>query len=181
MSHHSIVVFTPLDPGQQWLNVFKKNNFKKSVFFFPVVWFDLCIWLPDLAIKPSVFCMHLTWARPTSEDFCVVSKEVLCWTGWSIHLCLCFLKDPLKCLKVDNSQDNAAFWMLLIFSAFCCMEKTVAVGDTSPQPLGVFCYLEAHLWSEKLLYWEQSLNWEEIVINKRIVAPLVSSSEEIVI
>lgn len=40
------------------------------------------------------------------------------------------MKDPLKCLKADDSQDNSegnrAFWMLFVFSASCWMEKLVA-------------------------------------------------------
>ena len=70
------------------------------------------------------------WACPTGEEFCEVSKKVLCWCGWSLILCLCPVKDPLKGLKVDDSQGNSeghrAFWMLFIFPASCWMEKLLA-------------------------------------------------------
>lgn len=66
-------------------------------------------------------------------------------------LCLCFLKDPLKYLKVDCSQDKSEghteFWML--FSAYCWMEKMAVVGDTS-SPGVLFCF-EAYWQVEELL------------------------------
>lgn len=67
---------------------------------------------------------------------------------------MCFLKDPLKCLKVDCSQDNseghAEFWVL--FSAYCWMEKMAVVGDTSPP--GVLSYYEAYRQVEQPLVFK---------------------------
>lgn len=91
---------------------------------------------------------------------------------------MCFLKDPLTCLKVDcgrdNSEGHTEFWMLL--SAYCWMEKMAVVGDTSPP--GVLSYLEAYWQVDELLVLELRENCNQ---REEFVVLLVSPSEEVVI